>query len=45
VAKKVVIKTGQSANNYTEILSGLTANELIVTEGAATISEGMKLNF
>jgi multidrug efflux pump subunit AcrA (membrane-fusion protein) len=45
IAKKVVIKTGQSANNYTEILSGLTANELIVTEGAATISEGMKLNF
>ncbi len=45
VAKKVVVKTGQSANNYTEILSGLTANELIVTEGAATISEGMKLNF
>lgn len=45
IAKKVVVKTGQSANNYTEILSGLTANELIVTEGAATISEGMKLNF
>lgn len=45
IAKKVVVKTGQSADNYTEILSGLTANELIVTEGAATISEGMKLNF
>lgn len=45
IAKKIVVKTGQSANNVTEILSGLTANELIVTEGAATISEGMKLNF
>jgi len=45
VAKKVIIKTGQSTGNNTEVLSGLTGNEMIVTEGAATISEGMKLNF
>lgn len=45
VAKKVMVKTGQSANNVTEIVSGLNANDLIVTEGANTISEGMKLNF
>lgn len=45
VAKKVMIKTGQSANNVTEILSGLKGNEYIITEGASTISEGMKVNF
>lgn len=45
VAKKVIVKTGQSANNVTEILSGLSADDKIVTEGANTISEGMKLNF
>jgi len=45
VAQKVIIKTGQSSNNVTEILSGLSAKDIIVTEGANTISEGMKLNF
>ena len=45
VAKKAVVKTGQSANNVTEILSGLDADDMIVTEGAKAISEGMKLNF
>ncbi len=44
-AKKVVVKTGQSSDNFTEILSGLAAEELIVTDGVNTISEGMKLNF
>ncbi len=45
VAKKALVKTGQSAGNVTEILSGLSDEDLIVTEGANTISEGMKLNF
>lgn len=44
-AKKTIVKTGQSGDNVTEILSGLSADDLIVTEGANTISEGMKLNF
>lgn len=44
-AKKVVVKTGQSSDNVTEILSGLSANDVIVTDGVNTISEGMKLNF
>ncbi|AWI27152.1 efflux RND transporter periplasmic adaptor subunit [Flavobacterium pallidum] len=44
-AKKTIVKTGQSAGNVTEILSGLNAEDIIVTEGANTISEGMKLNF
>lgn len=45
VAKKVIVKTGKSSDNVTEILSGLDADTIIVTEGANTISDGMKLNF
>lgn len=45
VAKKVMIKVGKTGNNVTEILSGLNAGDVIVTEGANTISDGMKLNF
>lgn len=44
-AKKVVVKVGQSSDNVTEILSGLSKNDVIVTEGVNTISEGMKLIF
>jgi len=44
-AKKVLVKTGKSSNNVTEILSGLSENDIIVTEGVNSISEGMKLNF
>ena len=45
VAKKAIVKTGQSSNNVTEILSGISFNDVIVTEGVNTISDGMKLNF
>ncbi len=45
IAKKVVITTGQSSGNLTEILSGLDALDIIVTEGLNTITEGTKLNF
>jgi membrane fusion protein (multidrug efflux system) len=45
VAKKVIVKTGQSSDNVTEILSGLDSEAIIVTEGMNTISDGMKLNF
>jgi membrane fusion protein, multidrug efflux system len=44
-AKKAVIKTGQSSGSVTEILSGLDAKDIIVTEGLNTITEGTKLNF
>ena len=44
-AKKVIVKLGQSSDNVTEILSGLSANDSIVTEGVNSISDGMKLNF
>jgi membrane fusion protein (multidrug efflux system) len=45
VAKKVIVKTGQSSDNVTEILSGLDSDAIIITEGMNTISDGMKLNF
>jgi multidrug efflux pump subunit AcrA (membrane-fusion protein) len=45
IAKKVVVKVGKSSNNFTEILSGLSANDIIVTEGVNSIADGMKLNF
>jgi membrane fusion protein (multidrug efflux system) len=45
IAKKVIVKTGQSSDNVTEILSGLDSDTIIVTEGMNTISDGMKLNF
>jgi membrane fusion protein (multidrug efflux system) len=44
-AKKAMVTVGKSSDNVTEIISGLTANEIIVTEGVNNISEGMKLNF
>ena len=44
-AKKVVIKTGQSSGNVTEILSGLKSSDVLVTEGLNIITEGTKLNF
>ena len=44
-AKKVIVTLGQSSDNVTEILSGLTSADIIVTEGVNTISDGMKLNF
>jgi membrane fusion protein, multidrug efflux system len=45
IAKKVIVKPGQSSDNVTEILSGLSAEEIVVTEGINAISDGMKLNF
>ena len=44
-AKKVIVQAGKSSNNVTEILSGLSEDDKIVTEGVNTISEGMELNF
>jgi RND family efflux transporter MFP subunit len=45
VAKKVTVTVGQSADNVTEVINGLSENDIIVTEGMNTISDGMKLNF
>jgi membrane fusion protein, multidrug efflux system len=45
IAKKAIIKTGQNANSITEIVSGLTAGDIIVTEGANAVSEGIKVTY
>jgi len=45
IAKKTIVKTGQSSDNVTEILQGIDSKAIIVTEGMNTISDGMKLNF
>ncbi|MBK8600884.1 MAG: efflux RND transporter periplasmic adaptor subunit [Flavobacterium sp.] len=45
VAKKTVVTLGQASDNVTEILSGVSEEDVIVTEGVNAISEGMKLNF
>ena len=44
-AKKVIVEVGKSSDNVTEILSGLTVDDVIVTEGVNAISNGMRLNF
>ena len=45
IARKVEVTTGQSSGNATEILSGLKATDIVVTEGFNAIAEGTKLNF
>lgn len=45
IAKKVIVKVGQSADNVTEILDGINTEDVIVTEGFNTLVEGTKLNF
>jgi membrane fusion protein, multidrug efflux system len=45
IAKKTPVKTGKTSNNMTEVTSGLSGGEIVVTEGANTVSEGMKVNF
>jgi len=45
IAKKVMVKVGKTADNFTEILSGLEPKTIVVGDGVKTVSEGMKLNF
>lgn len=45
VAKKTPVKTGKTSNSVTEITSGLIGGEIVVTEGANALSDGMKVNF
>jgi RND family efflux transporter MFP subunit len=45
IAKKVMVKVGKTADNFTEILSGLEPKAMVVGDGVKTVSEGMKLNF
>ncbi len=43
-AKKALITVGKSSGNDTEV-TGLDAGAMVVTEGANTLSDGMKLTF
>lgn len=43
IAKKVVVKTGQTYGGQTEILSGLKQGDALVTDGASDIEDGDKI--
>lgn len=45
VAKKTILQLGQTAENVTEIMKGLSSGDVIVAEGVINVSEGTKLNF
>ncbi len=45
VAKKTIVTIGQSANNLSEILSGIEATDVVIIEGLNTVSEGVKIKF
>ena len=45
VARKTPVTVGKTSNNMTEVTSGLNGGEIVVTEGANAVSDGMKLNF
>ena len=40
VAKKKYIVTGKSYNGKTEVISGLSENEEIITDGYSNVSDG-----
>ena len=45
VAKKTIVTVGKSSDNVSEIITGLSEEDVIVTEGVNAISDGMELNF
>ena len=45
VAKKTIVKTGQTSDNRTEILEGLSELETVVSEGADSVSDGMSIEY
>ena len=45
IAKKVTIIVGKSSESVTEVLTGLSAKDVVITEGINTLAEGMKVNF
>lgn len=44
IAKKAIIKTGQSQNNVVEILEGIKAGDNIISEGARSVKDGQKVS-
>jgi multidrug efflux pump subunit AcrA (membrane-fusion protein) len=43
VARKIIVETEQRADGYVQILSGLSGNEEVVTEGAGALLDGDQL--
>ena len=43
VAKKVVIQTGKTQGDYVEVLSGVSAGDGLIDEGARSVKEGQKV--
>lgn len=44
VAKKIIVKTGQSQSNYVEILEGIKDGDNIISEGARSVKDGQKVS-
>ena len=45
VAKKVLVKTGQSYNGYTEIKEGLKEGDKVISSGYQNLEDGQLLKF
>lgn len=43
IAKRIIIETGLSYENHTEVLSGLKKGDTIIKEGAKTLRDGQKV--
>lgn len=43
IAKRRMVKLGKSQNNHSEVLSGLTAGDIMVLDGAKSIRDGEKV--
>ena len=43
IAKKQIITTGKTQGDFVEILTGLKANAILISEGARSIKEGQQI--
>ena len=44
IAKKVIVKTGQSQNSLVEIIEGIKDGDQIINEGARSVKDGQKVS-
>ena len=45
VAKQQIIETGRTQGDFIEVLSGLTAGQAIIVEGARSVKDGQEVNY
>jgi len=45
VAKQQIIETGRTQGDFIEVLSGLTAGQAIIVEGARSVKDGQDVNY